>query len=389
MATIVNDDIGGGSVVIDGPRGVRVEDQESLRALTDKVMRRGLVDDYPQLFDAYNWDNLSICTDDSTCVSHVGMVQRWATMLGCTIKAGGIGGVCTDPDYRSRGLASLCFDRAMEKARADGVDLMIVSGDRDLYRRRGCVHVGSVAHYSVQADALPDAMERAAADVTVDTATDAEMDAIAALYQREPVRYIRPPADYRFARKSTIVMDRPSDFMTIRAGSALRAYAIQPRTTPCQSARLLEWAGDRHALFGAIPHLLRRSALAGLSVPVAAHDDLMRDLFETVGLTGARQTSPGTVSLVNYPQLMERLRPHFVERLGDTGNRLRFSEVTGDYSLYLGDEAFTTDRSTMGRLLFGNADGWMESEVPLPNALREALQQIVPLPTLWFGVNHV
>jgi predicted N-acetyltransferase YhbS len=375
--------------VIDGPRGVRVEDQTSLRALTDKVMRVGLVDQYPQLFDVYNGENLSICADDGKCVSHVGMIQRWATLQGCTIRVGGIGGVCTDPDYRNQGLASLCFDRAMAKAHTDGVDLMIVSGDRDLYRRRGCVHVGNVTHFSVPQDAIPEAMERAAVDVTVDTATDAEMEAIAALYQNEPVRYVRLPADYRFARQSTYVMNRPSDFVTIRVHGALRAYAIQTRAEPGQSCRLLEWAGDRHALFGAIPHLLRRSALAGLSVPVVAYDTLLVDLFQAVGLTGTRQTSPGTVTLVNYLQLMERLRPRFLEFLGDIGADLRFSEAAGDYSILLGDEAFTTDRSTMGRFLFGNAEGWVEPEVPLPGALREALRQVLPLPALWFGINYV
>jgi hypothetical protein len=37
---------------MEGPRGVRREDIASLRALTNLVMREGLVDQYPQLFNA-------------------------------------------------------------------------------------------------------------------------------------------------------------------------------------------------------------------------------------------------------------------------------------------------------------------------------------------------
>src|SRR5690348_8886220 len=128
---------------MDGPRGARKEDLPSLRALTDLVMREGLVDQYVQLFNEDNYENLRICVEDGKCVSHVGMTEQGAVLLGCPIHAACIGGVCTHPDYRKRGFASASFDDAARKAREDGIDLMIVSGDRNLYRMRGCVHVGS------------------------------------------------------------------------------------------------------------------------------------------------------------------------------------------------------------------------------------------------------
>ncbi|HLJ56386.1 MAG TPA: GNAT family N-acetyltransferase, partial [Chthonomonadaceae bacterium] len=140
---------------MDGPRGVCEQDMASLRALTGIVMRPELVDQYPQLFNPANYENLRVCADGEKLVAHVGMTQRNAILYDCRIRTACIGGVCTLPEYRKQGLASACFDDALRKARAEGVDLMIVSGDRNLYRMRGCVHVGGDTEYEIGRHAVP------------------------------------------------------------------------------------------------------------------------------------------------------------------------------------------------------------------------------------------
>src|SRR5690349_14051371 len=109
---------------MEGPRAVCKEDLPSLRALTDLVMRVGLVDQFAQLFNEDNFENLTVCADEGKCVCHVGMTQSGAVLFGRPIRVACIGGVCTHPDYRKQGLASACFDAAFQKARADGVDIM-------------------------------------------------------------------------------------------------------------------------------------------------------------------------------------------------------------------------------------------------------------------------
>src|SRR5690349_13959669 len=127
---------------VDGPRAVRDEDRESLDALTSVVFRPGMPAQYPQLYDESNWENLRVVLEDGKCVSHVGMIERDALLFGCRIKTCCIGSVGTLPDYRGKGYAGACLDAVTEKAIADGVDIMIVSGDRNLYRMRGCLRVG-------------------------------------------------------------------------------------------------------------------------------------------------------------------------------------------------------------------------------------------------------
>ena len=46
---------------MEGPRGLRAAELDSLRALTGHVMREGLVDQFVQLFHPGNFDNLRVC----------------------------------------------------------------------------------------------------------------------------------------------------------------------------------------------------------------------------------------------------------------------------------------------------------------------------------------
>src|SRR5438128_8553348 len=111
---------------MEGPRAVRPEDRESLDALTGAVMRQGMLEQYPQLFNEENYENLRVVIEDGQCVSHVGMIQRDAALYGCRIKVCCIGTVCTYEEHRGKGYASACFDDATRKAIVDGVDVMIV-----------------------------------------------------------------------------------------------------------------------------------------------------------------------------------------------------------------------------------------------------------------------
>src|SRR5260221_13879810 len=98
------------------PRAVREDEFESLRALTDAVFRPGMPEQYPQLFNADNRENLRVCVDAGRCVSHVGMTQRKASLLGVPIQVCCIGAVCTYQEYRGQGLASRCFEDAIAKS---------------------------------------------------------------------------------------------------------------------------------------------------------------------------------------------------------------------------------------------------------------------------------
>jgi hypothetical protein len=319
------------------------------------------------------------------------MTKGGAVLQGCPIRVACIGGVCTLPEYRKQGLASACFDDALQKAHQDGVDIMIVSGDRNLYRMRGCVHVGGDLHFALMADALPADLEERAARVTVAVMTEADLPLVMESYRAEPVRFTRTPENYAHALQSVRVMDRPSDFLVVRERGEFRGYLIAPRPGVEAAPQVAEFAGDRHAIFGALPQVLRWCGRNNLGFTVLRHDSLMRSLCEQAGLRGTPRTTPGTVTLVNFPQFMERMRPHFVERLGRrVASRLRFGQEAERYLCAFDAQELSMDRAEAARLLFGTPAGLPSSLVANPEMpLGETLRAALPLPTLWYGINYV
>lgn len=379
---------------MEGPRGARRQDFESLRTLTDIVFRPGMMDEYPQLFNEDNAENLRVCLDGGRCVSHVGMTERWASLLGCPIQVCCIGAVSTHPDYRQQGLASACFDDAVRKAYRDGVDVMIVSGDRSLYRMRGCLRVGRDTAFALTPDRLASVPPRG---VRVEVMQPEDLPLVMACYPQEPVRFLRLRDDYRYALQSRTVMNRLSDFLTLFEGGVFRGYIVLQRPLdmnrqPLEEKRtgLAEFAGDRHAVLAALPEIVRRYDLVQLRWQVMRHDHLFRTLCEAAGLPGAPSATPGTVKLINFPQLMARLKPRWEELLGlREAERLSFRQDGEQYRFRYDKTELVTDRDTATRLLFGTLDGAEAAVLEGHGALTEVLKTILPLPLPWYGLNYV
>lgn len=376
---------------MEGPRAVGEHEMESLRALTGTVFRTTMFEEYPQLFNADNLENLRVCLDDAgRCVSHVGMKQQDASLYGCRIRTACIGAVSTDPAYRKQGLASACFDDAAEKAYRDGVDIMIVSGNRNLYRMRGCRVVGSDLGFEwTEATPAPED-GLLIGNVTAAPMNPDELGLIMACYRREPVRFMRSPEEYHYALQSGRVMDRLGRFWTIRERGAFRGYVILHTAKESGRAGLAEFAGDRRALLSALPEIMRTQGLTSLRWQVMRYDDAFRTLCEQAGLEGKPMATPGTVKLIHFTQLMERLRPYWKEVLGPRdAARLSFAQQGDEYRFRFDTHELVADRDTTTQLLFGTLKGEERQELAGPDALTQTLQQILPLPCLWYGLNYV
>ena len=103
--------------MIEGPRPIKTGEFESLKELLADVFRPGMTDEYPNLFNGQNNENLFVCVDEGKCVSHVGLKLYDALIYGCMVRIGCIGAVGTNPEYRKQGFASECLDMAIEAAK--------------------------------------------------------------------------------------------------------------------------------------------------------------------------------------------------------------------------------------------------------------------------------
>jgi hypothetical protein len=199
--------------------------------------------------------------------------------------------------------------------------------------------------------------------------------------------------DYRNALTS-YVMNRPAQFLTLYVRGALTGYVIvqllreQDRERKVQ---LVELAGDRRGIAGALGKVVKRYDLGALRVHVGGWDRPMQGVLAERGLKGTPANTSGTVTLIHFTQFLERLRPYFSERLGAVEAKSLVFLEEGEQMIFLygGDRVVAEDRGQAAQLIFGTLEGAEERLLAGGGRAGEALRQVFPIPALWYGVNYV
>lgn len=376
--------------MIDGPRGLKPEELDKLlEDVVNIVYSPRMKERFPTLFCAENADSLRIIKTDGRIVSHTGVVVRDMVISGCRISVGNVGAVCTHGDYRKRGYAWSIFEDAMDKFRAKGVDMFLVSGSRTLYRLHGCTHVGRVVRYKVTREMkFPDT----GAEVRLFKSED--LPAWATLHRNEPVRFHRPYDDFQKLTARSLE-NRGGLLYSIWAGNRIAAYAVLGRTKydGNEVVYFNEYAGSRRALVGAIRSWFQVFDVPFFAPPVPAHDVEFIDLLDSIGaeLTGYGN-SGGTITILDFPRLCSRLMPMFEEVVGRrTVQKLTFDQQDGLYYVRLGDDEMALDDAhDVARLIFGNpGDRDERTEITAQGELHEVLEAIFPIPRPAYGLSYI
>ncbi len=372
--------------MIDGPRGLIPDELDKLmEELVNIVYSPRMRGGFPTLFCEENAEHIRIIKTDGKLVSHIGVVVRDMIINGCRISVGNIGAVCTHDDYRKRGYAWSIFEDAMDKLRAEGVDMFLISGFRNLYRLHGATHVGKVARYHVTSD-----MELPETETAARTFSLEDLPSWAALHRSESVRFHRPYND--FEKLTTIMAVHRGKFLySIWEGDRIGAYAVLARSRD-ESVYLDEYAGSRLMLMGSIQALCEEFDVPGLSVPVPTHDAELIGMLDSIGAEASYGSTGGTIAILDFPRLCERLRPMFEEIVGrETAQKLIFREQGGSYSIGLdSDEMTLNDAHDAARLIFGNTpDRDERTEISAQGKLRETLEAIFPIPRPVYGLNYI
>ena len=264
------------------PRALLPQEWSAFRTVLNRVFRPNgdgdLTEELPLLFQdpagRPALENARIITGAGGAIAaHAGWTQRDAMVLRRRVRIGFIGAVFTDPAWRRQGLGTRVLVDALARARA-GADLVLVSGDRDLYRRQGFEPVPPLARYRLPA---PDAQ---AATVATHVMGPEDVPAVAALYEREDVHFHRSPDDWAALLRAARLIDAPATFSVVTRGARVAAFVAAQNASPrpdgsVRPRRILEIAGDREAILAAAPGLAEE-----LLVP--AYDSA------TIGLATAR-----------------------------------------------------------------------------------------------------
>jgi hypothetical protein len=236
------------------------------------------------LFDVANRENHRVIVRGAAAgtvphlAAHAGFILREALVLGRRIRVACIGAVFTAPADRGRGLASLVLLDALSRARQHA-DLVLVSGDRGLYRRQGLDPVPPLARFTLP-NGTPGPVSREGALEVRDASPD-DLDAMAELYDAEDVHFVRSPADWRRLWGAGLLVDVPATFSVLLRRGRMVGYLVGQQggrhaDGSARPRRILEIAGDRDAIIEGAP-------LLGEELLVPTYDSSTIDLCERRG----------------------------------------------------------------------------------------------------------
>jgi len=375
----------------------------------DSGFKPSLQDEFPLVFNTGNLHNLILFSENGLVVSFLALVKNDAIIMRCPIGVGSVTYVCTRPGYRGRGLATALVREAEERHRRNGCDIMTIGGGWDtlpytFYGRIGYVPVGKMLNFVVNKE---DALGLQNGKVEVAPYKRVDLPQVSGAYRKEPVRYFRCLDDF------TTLLDVGSritqyglnqDVLVVRRGGMFAAYLVLRvyEETGEKKADLYEYAGARSAILAAIPHVFQRYQLSEMQFCLLPHDTEMTEGLKgvckrsrVVSLAVPRHPySKGLVEsmagiqlkVLNFQQLMLKLRPYFEEQLGGTeASSLKTWASQDEYSFEHKGEILTFQgEADLAKLMFADGAARLEGE----GKLNKVLRRIFPIPLPWPGLNY-
>jgi len=329
---------------------------------------------------------------DGDAISHVGIREREIIVYGCRTKIGSIGGVATKPEYQNRGLATRLMESSIRRLDEDEGDIMFVSGGRGLYRRLGCVDAGEVREFGISRSESASLKEQ---NIELSPYKENDIVKLAAVYQKEPVRFHRSLENFEFNLcRHPVPLWIVSDVLLMEKDGEFLGYLVIQKSKKKEGHEpghgyISEYSGNRRAVVSAIPALFERYDFNDLTIWASRHDTELISILSERKIKSQRRNLRGhTFKFTNFPRLMKRFRPYVEERVGaQIADSLEFKQVGDNFSIKLDDEEFSTDGVSAVLIVFGSCDGREQELMPRRGKIAEVLEAMFPLPFIWPGLD--
>lgn len=385
--------------MFEGPRSASIEELPEIVRLVNCIFN---IDRYgasvdricPLVFCEKNLENLRVIVCDGKIVSHLGIWEGWLYFYGLKLKIALIGSVCTHPDYRGRGYASMLVNDAFEKFRRDEIDLVMVSGARTLYSRFGCVEAGILYDYHISVNEAK-LLAGCSAELKVEKyEIDRILDLIE-VHQREPIRFRRSREEFKILadRVFTIGVTArgyASIFLSYRMSKPV-SYMALLRLADDNSATVVEYAGSRNAILKTLYSVLKAFGGGQIKLQVPYGDWDLITLLGKHGLKPKQSYAPASFAIPNPIRFMEKIKPYVEERIGVEAGFKAVSH-NGCIEIFASNESMNVKNpGALSAIVFGrpsiirNLRDGVGAEIKVP----ETFKNVFPLPSISYGLNYI
>ncbi|OCA85872.1 hypothetical protein A8F94_13510 [Bacillus sp. FJAT-27225] len=302
-------------------RLVREVEYKQAIDLADKVFRKAghvsMGTAFPQVFSAALNQSYGAFIDGKL-VSFIGLVPSILHIGRAEVKAFSIGAVCTDPDYRKRGLANTLLQMIFEHINKSGASVLFVSGDLPIYLKQGCTHYGKMNQYKIHQGDL----KVESSSYVIREMGQFDWFQLRKLSHERHVKYEQSIFELALLNEAAgfaSIFKMKHKILVAKENEELKAFLVFGVPYESQGkadSRVIEWGGDPQA----IPGLLAEAFTYDLNSLLFNVPAFEKDILSQLGALPMEELPfPGTMKIMDLDLLLSQLGPYFENKLTISG----------------------------------------------------------------------
>ncbi|WFD11301.1 GNAT family N-acetyltransferase [Tepidibacter hydrothermalis] len=364
------------------PDSAKIEEFEDVIKLINKVFRvsRGynptMQQEFPLLLNKDNINNMIVIKENGKIVSDVNYLIQDVLIQGINIKVASIGAVCTDPEHEGKRYSSKILDKVEEKMHDDGVDIVLISGDRSLYTRRMCSKVKNFYKYTLMPKDI-------SLNIDIEEYDEKYKKEMIQIYNQNSTRYFRTREQFEILLKSATVPWGNYTYkkLVIRKDDKLIGYMII-RIIDNEEKKLgqiIELNLPCNYVHDTISYLAYKYDLNYLDYWVHVKDYKNHiEKYDEVCIDYLH----GTIKIINYEKMCKSLYNYFIQYADKKVlDNIEFKELSGKYLIkYKDEELLIEDVECLNKLFF---EGKIREDLSKKPNIEKFIKNVFPINFVW------
>ena len=309
-------------IVYSGIKRATVEKRRLLIDSLDSVFRPGNVEkssmeiEFPHLFSEENIHNTFYIDDGTSPVSQASVLLSKVSINGAVLDVASLGSVSTLKEHRHKGLSTRIINEIIRVYTESKIDLLLVSGEIELYTKLNCVKTGRV--YTGIAHDLPGCKNYTVKKINSGERIKNSKD-YQQIYRKEKFRYLRTEKDFKTLLDSVWfkrIGFRMELFEIKNAGEDLVAYVVAFNKTGNNELIVMEYAGSRRAISSSLGKIAEIMECNTIRLKINGDDIEFLDICSSMEIELKEGNSQGTVRVLNSKSIFQKLEPLIREKSG-------------------------------------------------------------------------
>lgn len=364
------------------------EDREKAIKLINRTFRgsRNLKEtmdkEFPLLLGENNLSNMFIAIDNGKVVGSISMYKSNILIEGINLPVASIGSVCTDENYRKRGIASKLLILSEIKCLEENIPVQIISGILPIYKEYGADKVGSIYHGE---------LENLKSNIKykiIDFKEELLCEAIK-LYNKESLRHYRTKDEFKDLLKGSLVPwgNNEFEFVFIEKDGILKGYLYLQIIRKEGKIIIREFVGDREDIVNSLGNIMEKFKLNKIEVNISYRDSIL-DILKLKNINLDKRTQHQSIKTIDFKNLISNLTPYFMQYMKkEQIDKFTIEEEEKGYAVkYKNDVLVLEDNEQLNHLIFGDNTEIINK---CDGELKTLLKNIFPIPIPCIeGINY-